>query len=216
LRRKAGNEPDADESCDMGQVGLQMTEVDLDTVSQSLREDHARFLGDYRDALVTFGPIRHSNGAPAGYAYQTDFPGTNAESIREFLSGDPFSRAGLYRSTIVSGWRVALPHRQAMMPPRPQVRGFFFHGIGKPNITERRNALSPSHRAHLGPRDDTNCLSRGGLTDGDGQVWLGSAMVYEFPDRDALDELFKDEPFRTNGLYERVDIYNWQRGTMAA
>jgi uncharacterized protein YciI len=199
----------------MGQVGLQLTNVDFTTVPQSLRDDHARFLRDYKNALVTFGPIRHSDGAPAGYGYQTDFPGTSAEPIREFLSNDPFAKAGLYRSSIVSGWRVALPHRQATMPPRPQFQGFFFHGIGKPNITERRNSLSESHRAHLGPNDNTNCLSRGGLTDRDGQVWLGSAMVYEFPDRNALDELFKDEPFRTNGLYERIDIYNWQRGTMA-
>jgi uncharacterized protein YciI len=200
----------------MGQVGLQMTDVDLGTAAQSLRDDHARFLRDYKDALVTFGPIRHFNGAPAGYAYQTDFPGTSAESIREFLRSDPFSKAGLYRSTIVSGWRVALPHRQATMPPRPQCRGFFFHGTGKPNITERRNTLSEPHRAHLRPKDDTNCLSRGGLTDEEGQIWLGSAMVYEFPDRNALDQFFKDEPFHTNGLYERIDIYNWQRGAMAA
>jgi uncharacterized protein YciI len=200
----------------MGQVALQMTDRDLGSVPQSLRDDHARFLRDHKGVLVTFGPIHHSNGDPAGYAYQTDFPGTHAESIGEFLSSDPFSRAGLYRSAIISGWRVALPHRQPTMRVRPQLRGFFFHGIGKPNITERRNALSESHRAHLGPKDNTNCLSRGGLTDQDGQVWLGSAMVYEFPDRGALDELFKDEPFRTNGLYERIEIYNWQRGTMAA
>ncbi len=198
----------------MGQVGLQMTDMDLAAVPQSLRQDHARFLRDYRSALVTFGPIHHSNGAPAGYAYQTDFPGTNPESLGEFLQSDPFCKAGLYRSSVVSGWRVALPHRQPTMPPRPQFAGFFFHGTGKPNITERRNTLSQSHRDHLGPRDNTNCLSRGGLTDRDGQVWLGSAMVYEFPDRDALDEFFMDEPFRTNGLYERIDIYNWRRGTM--
>jgi hypothetical protein len=40
-------------------------------------------------------------------------------------------------------------------------------------------------------------------------------MVYEFPGRNALDEFFKHEAFRTNGLYERIEIYNWQRGTMA-
>jgi uncharacterized protein YciI len=200
----------------MGQIGLQLSDVDLATAAQSLHDEHARFLKDHRDVLVTFGPIRYSNGAPAGYAYQTDFPGTDADPIRAFLAHDPFSKAGLVRSTVVSGWRVALPHRQATMPPRPASRGFFFHGIGKPNITERRNTLSEAHRAHLGPKDNSNCLSRGGLTDREGKVWLGSAMVYEFPDRNALDELFKAEPFRTNGLYERIDIYDWQRGVMAS
>jgi hypothetical protein len=48
------------------------------------------------------------------------------------------------------------------------------------------------------------------------QCAAGTASGYEFPDRDVLDEFFKSEPFRTNGLYERIDIFNWQRGEMAA
>ena len=39
-------------------------------------------------------------------------------------------------------------------------------------------------------------------------------MVYEFPDRDALDAFFATEPFRTNGLYERVEIFDWRRGEL--
>lgn len=41
-------------------------------------------------------------------------------------------------------------------------------------------------------------------------------MVYEFLDRTALDEFFKTEPFHSNGLYECIDIYDWQRGEMVA
>jgi uncharacterized protein len=200
----------------VGQVAFQYTTTDLGTVEQPLRAAHGRFLNRHKDVLVTFGPIRHADRTPAGYAYQTDFPGTKAEAIGAFLSEDPFAKAGLYRSANVSGWRCALSHRQAMMPSRPGLQGFFFHGVAKPNVTERRNALADLHRAHLGPRDNTNCLSRGGLSDESGATWLGSAMVYEFPDRDALDEFFEKEPFRTNGLYERIDIFHWQRGEMSA
>jgi uncharacterized protein YciI len=200
----------------MGQVAFQATTIDLSTVAQPLREEHARFLRKHKNVLVTFGPIAHPDRTPAGYAYQTDFPGTTAEAIGAFLSEDPFANAGLYGSTTVSGWRCALGHRQAGTPARPGLQGFFFHGIAKPNVTERRNALGDLHRAHLGPKDNTNCLARGGLTDGGGATWLGSAMVYEFPDRDALDAFFATEPFCTNGLYERVDIFHWQRGEMAA
>jgi uncharacterized protein YciI len=200
----------------MGQVAIQRTSIDLRTVAQPLRAEHAEFLKTQKDVLVTFGPISHADGRPAGYAYQTDFPGTAADAIGAFLSGDPFAKAGLYASTTVSGWRCALAHRQAKMPVRPGLQGFFFHGTAWPNVTERRNALGDAHRAHLGPKDNTNCLARGGLTDGGGAVWLGSAMVYEFPDRDALDAFFATEPFRTHGLYERVDIFNWRRGELAA
>jgi uncharacterized protein YciI len=46
-------------------------------------------------------------------------------------------------------------------------------------------------------------------------VWLGSAMVYEFESRAALDDFFSTEPYCTSGIYERVEIYDWQRGVMA-
>jgi uncharacterized protein YciI len=39
-------------------------------------------------------------------------------------------------------------------------------------------------------------------------------MIYEFPDRAALDEFFREEPYCVNGLYQRIDIYRWQRGVM--
>jgi len=200
----------------VAQVALQFTTLDFATVAPSLCDEHARFLRKHEDMLVTFGPIRHADGTPAGYAYQTDFPGTTAEGNHDFLSEDPFAKAGLYRTTRVSGWRCALSHRQATMPQRPGLEGFFFYGIAKSNVTERRNSLGDLHRAHLGPKDATNCLARGGLTDKTGVTWLGSAMVYEFPDRNALDEFFAKEPFRTNGLYERIDIFHWRRGEMAA
>ena len=199
----------------MGQFVLQMMTVEFTAIAPALRDEHARFLNGYRDALVTFGPIRLAAAAAVGYAYQTDFPGTSAESARDFLAGDPLVGAGLCRSTIVSGWRCMLPHRQATAPPRPGLRGFLFHGIAKPDVTARRNELAELHRAHLRPLDESNCLARGGLTDDDAKAWLGSAMVYEFPDRAALDEFFRTEPFRSNGLYEQIDVYDWQRGTIA-
>lgn len=199
----------------MAQVALQRTTVDFSTVDPALRAEHALFLKKHKDVLVTFGPIRQADQTPAGYAYQTDFPGTEAEGIHQFLTEDPFAKAGLYRTVTVSGWRCALAHRQPTAPARPGFQGFFFHGMAKPNVTERRNALADAHRAYLIPRDSTHCLARGGLTEKTSTEWFGSAMVYEFPDRSALDEFFSNEPFYTSGIYECVDIYNWQRGKMA-
>ena len=198
----------------MGQFALQHATVDFSTVAPSLRDEHARFLAKHKNVMVTFGQVRHPDQTPAGYAYQTDFPGTEAEGISQFLGEDPFAKAGLYRSLTVSGWRCALPHRQPTAPVRPGLQGFFFHGIAKPNTTERRNALVDAHRAHLGPKDNTHCLARGGLTEKTGTEWFGSAMVYEFPNRAMLEAFFSHEPYCTGGIYERVAIYDWQRGEM--
>ena len=199
----------------MAQVAVLRSNLDLDALAPSLRDAHARFLSDCLDALVTFGAILHEDGAPAGYAYQTDFPGTTIEPMLRFLLDDPLSRAGLFYSTTVHGWNCALRQRQASMLVRPGLQDFFFHGIGKPNVTARRNEILNAHRAHLMPVDEAHCISRGPLTNAEGKDWLGSAMVYEFADRRALDDFFKDEPYCTNGLYQRIDIYRWRRGMAA-
>jgi uncharacterized protein YciI len=199
----------------MGQVAVQWTTIDLTAVAPSLAAAHASFLKSHRDVLVTFGPIRNADGTPAGYVYQTDLPGTTADAMAPFLAEDPFAQEGLYTSSFVSGWKCALAHRQPTMPVRPGFEGFFFRGTAVPNATARRNAIVDAHRNHLMPKDDTNCLSRGPLTDATGEPWLGSAMVYEFPDREALDAFFRDEPYCVNGIYQVIDIYEWRRGLMA-
>jgi uncharacterized protein YciI len=203
----------------MAQLIIRRSTLDLLGLPKSLRNDHAQFLARRRDALVTFGPIfrgpASSGAAPAGYLYQLDLPGTVPEAVSGFLAEDPLAVNGVVEEDELSQWHCALATRQPTAPARPGLRGFFFHGIGKPGITEFRNTVVPAHRAHLQPKDQTNCLSRGYLTDAGGQVWLGSAMVYEFASRAALDDFFRDEPYCTGGIYDKIDIYDWQRGVMA-
>jgi uncharacterized protein YciI len=197
----------------MAQTIIRRSTADLVSLPATLRGDHARFLDRHRAALITYGPIWSEDGAPAGYLYQVELPDRSA--VSGFLGDDPFAAAGLFQATITSEWHCALAHRLASMPPRPGLAGFFFHGIGKPDITEFRNTIVAAHRAHLQPKDATNCVSRGYLTDAVGQIWMGSAMVYEFRDRDELDEFFRAEPYCVNGIYQHVDIYDWRRGALA-
>lgn len=198
----------------MAQVIIRRSTIDLGGLPHTMRQDHAGFLGRRRAALVTFGPIFRGE-APAGYLYQLDLPGHLPDAVTRFLAEDPLAVHGAVEGDEASDWHCALATRQPTAPPRPGLQGFFFHGIGKPGVTERRNAVLPAHRAHLAPKDATNCLARGYLTDAGGKVWLGSAMVYEFANRQALDDFFQDEPYCTAGLYERIDIYDWRRGVMA-
>jgi uncharacterized protein len=197
----------------MAQVVIRRSTIDLGGLPKTMRAEQARFLRNWRDVLVTFGPIFRSE-APAGYVYQTDLPGHLPEAIARFIAEDPLAAHGVVEKDEISDWRCALATRQPTAPPRPGLQGFFFHGTGKPGVTELRNTVVPAHRAHLQPRDGTNCLARGYLTDGGGKTWLGSAMVYEFESRAALDDFFRDEPYCTNGLYATIDIYDWRRGAL--
>ncbi len=198
----------------MAQVMIRRSSIDLIGLPKSLVADHARFLGQWRDALVTWGPV-FRDAAPAGYLYQTDLPGVVPEASARFVAEDPFALAGVYEGDVVSDWHCALGIRQRTASPRPGLKGFFFHGTGKPGITDFRNTIVAAHRAHLNEKDASNCLARGYLTDAGGKLWLGSAMVYEFQSRAALDDFFRAEPYCTNGIYAKIEIYDWQRGAMA-
>jgi uncharacterized protein YciI len=198
----------------MAQVIIRRSTIDLGGLPRTVRDDHAAFLGRWRGALVTFGPIFRGE-APAGYLYQLDLPGAAPDAAARFIAEDPLAIHGVVESDEIGDWHCALATRQPTAPPRPGLKGFFFHGVGKSGVTEFRNTIVPAHRAHLQRKDASNCLSRGYLTDAGGQVWLGSAMVYEFENRAALDEFFRDEPYCTNGIYERIDIYDWRRGDLA-
>ena len=198
----------------MAQIIIRRSTIDLAGLPRSLREDHARFLRNWQDALVTYGPVFRGE-APAGYLYQLDLPGTVPQATARFAAEDPLAAHGVVESDEIGDWHCALPTRQGTALTRPGCKGFFFHGIGKPGITEFRNTIVAAHRAHLQQRDSSNCLARGYLTDAGGKEWLGSAMVYEFESRAALDDFFRDEPYCTNGIYERIDIYDWRRGAIA-
>jgi hypothetical protein len=198
----------------MAQTIIRRSTVDVLGLPKTMRVDHGRFLARWRDGLVTYGPI-FRGAAPAGYLYQLDLPGNVPDAVSDFLAGDPLAVNGVVEADDLSDWHCALATRQPTAPPRPGLQGFFFHGTGKPGITEFRNTLVPAHRAHLQQKDQANCLSRGYLTDAGGQTWLGSAMVYEFESRAALDAFFKDEPYCTGGIYQQIDIYDWQRGVIA-
>ena len=198
----------------MAQVVIRRSTIDLGGLPQTIRAEHARFLRNWRDALVTFGPIFRGE-APAGYVYQTNLPGNAPRAVERFFAEDPLGVNGVIEADEISDWHCALLTRQHSAPARPGLQGFFFHGIGKPGITEFRNTIVAAHRAHLQQKDASNCLARGYLTDAGGKSWLGSAMVYEFVSRAALDDFFRDEPYCTNGIYARIDIYNWRRGDLS-
>lgn len=200
----------------MAQIALRFSDKSLTPLPVSVREAHRQFLKRHRASLVTFGPISHSDGRPAGYAYQLDLPGFDPAALKPFLAEDPFDEARAFTSTLTRGWRCGLQQRQASMPVRAGLKGFFFHGICKPNMTGKRNEIVQPHIKHLNQVDETHCVARGPLTNLAGETWEGSAMVYEFASREALQQFFHDEPYCVNGLYERIDLYDWQRGDMAA
>ena len=71
---------------------------------------------------------------------------------------------------------------------------------------ERRMKIRPEHLEKIKVlKENGEFLFGGAILDDAGRM-AGSMIVYEFPDRAALDERLKDEPYISGGVWKRIEI----------
>jgi uncharacterized protein YciI len=81
---------------------------------------------------------------------------------------------------------------------------FLVKAYGGPDILEKRLAVRPRHLEGM-KKLGSQVICAGGLLDEDGKM-KGSALVMEFPDRAALEEYLKNEPYVTSGVWQKIDV----------
>lgn len=79
---------------------------------------------------------------------------------------------------------------------------------------ERRMKVREDHLekiSHLKTRGEFKC--GGAILDDDGKM-IGSMIVYDFPDRPALDASLQNEPYLTEGVWQKVEIMPFRLATI--
>ena len=71
-------------------------------------------------------------------------------------------------------------------------------------MLEKRMEVRPLHLEGMN-KLGKQIICAGGLLDEDGKM-KGSALVLDFPDRAALDEYLKHEPYVVEGVWQRIEI----------
>ncbi len=75
-----------------------------------------------------------------------------------------------------------------------------------PGSPERRMRVREGHLKKIsGLKKTGEFLFGGAILDAEGKM-IGSMIVYDFPDRESLDEKLKDEPYITEDVWKRIDI----------
>jgi uncharacterized protein YciI len=75
-----------------------------------------------------------------------------------------------------------------------------------PEAMERRLSVRGEHLEKItGLKKRGECLFGGAILDDTGKM-IGSMVVYEFPDRQSLDERLKEEPYISGGVWEKIEI----------
>ena len=81
---------------------------------------------------------------------------------------------------------------------------FLVKAYDGPDLLEKRMAVRPRHLEGMKALG-RQIIAAGGLLDEDGKM-KGSALVMEFPDRDALDQYLENEPYVIEGVWQKIDI----------
>jgi len=72
---------------------------------------------------------------------------------------------------------------------------------------ERRMGVRDNHLSGISTlRRSNNFISGGAILDDNGKM-IGSMVLYEFPDRAALDAMLKDEPYIKAGVWKNITIH---------
>ncbi len=75
-----------------------------------------------------------------------------------------------------------------------------------PDVLDRRLKVREEHLQKIAwLKKSGKFLFGGAILDETGKM-IGSTILYEFTDRQALDERLKDEPYITKGVWEKVEI----------
>ncbi len=79
-----------------------------------------------------------------------------------------------------------------------------------PDVAERRQALLASHVQFLDRKKD-QVLVAGSMREAPSDRPLGGLWIVEADSEDGVRDVFKDDPFWTNGLRASVRINRWQK-----
>lgn len=75
-----------------------------------------------------------------------------------------------------------------------------------PEAEKRRMAVRQEHLDKIAEwKARGEFISGGAILDDNGKM-IGSMILYEFPDRAALDERLKTEPYITTGVWQNIEI----------
>ena len=75
-----------------------------------------------------------------------------------------------------------------------------------PEALQRRLNVRDEHLRRIsGLKKEGGFLFGGAILDNEGKM-TGSMIVYDFPDKESLDEMLKNEPYITEGVWKKIEI----------
>ena len=90
---------------------------------------------------------------------------------------------------------------------------FVVHAVDRPDALATRAKHYRAHRIHLDQagQHSVAVVTAGTLVAADGETPVGSLFILEANDRAAIDTFTNSDPYRLNGVWERVDVHYYNK-----
>ena len=90
---------------------------------------------------------------------------------------------------------------------------FVFHGLDRPGVEEARTRLREAHRAYIrAPQPGCRTVAGGPLLDDAGERMVGTVLVFEATDREAVLRFLAADPYASVSLFESTRVHRWHWG----
>ena len=90
---------------------------------------------------------------------------------------------------------------------------FVIHAVDRPDALYVRAKHYRAHRIHLDRAGDhgVSVMTAGTLVAEDGETPVGSLFVLEAPNRSSIDAFTDSDPYRVNGVWEKLDVHYYNK-----
>ena len=175
-------------------------------------EAHWSFMDAYADGMIARGPTlsSHEDGVMTGSVHIVDLP--DAAAAHVFAYEEPFFKADVFEDVLVRRWSNALGRTMWQFAGTGALR-FLVIGHGAAEAAVRRGQLRDRQAKYFAGSGLCEVLiACGPLLANDGSRWLGSAMMAEASDKNAVREMIAQSPYGQDGLYAHVEVHPWRFG----
>jgi len=176
----------------------------------SLIKKHWDFIAKYEKNLIARGPVidEENLSVVIGSIHIVDLE-TPAEA-EDFTYNEPFAKAGIFKTIIISPFKLELGRTQFDFISNPVFLRFFLYCPAAMDSKEIKPELNEAHRIYC-QKFDKHFICHGSLMSKDNN-WQGNIYFLEFANRIDIDQFLESEPFAKAGIYDKIEVFRWTMG----
>lgn len=181
----------------------------MEATRRALLAEQKSYVKDFGERVIGYGHFLSDDGRDTlgtSFFMQLD----DRAAVDKFLAEEPMNKAGIFERVEVHRWSNSFGKRAADYK-RKGLQQFLCTGpkTGTPEFFREHLHAHESYFASYG----ASFIFRGPIRSADGADNIGTALLLELPDRAAADAFWNNEPFASNGGYQRdARITRWVFG----